>query len=244
MNPLRAELRKIFTVRSTYVIFLIMLALPVALVCFWIFGYKDVEHANLTAKALINALRVEVNVLGVLLGFVALLSVGHEYRYNTILYAITINNRRSKVFLSKLLAVLLTGLVAGAVAFVLGIVAFQLGQQLNQTAMVAQSMPDLDLIWRSTAVIAGSILLAYVIAMLVRSQIFAIALYLLLPSTVEGLLSLLLKDNVKYLPFTALNNIVSGSGPMSPVAALGVVGAYVAGFGLLAWVLFLRRDAN
>jgi len=72
---------------------------------------------------------------------------------------------------------------------------------------------------------------------------------------VEPLFFLLLKQNVKYLPFSALQQVIAPTVPvgtavadvnshLSPLHAILLFGAYMLGGWTIAWVLFLRRDAN
>jgi hypothetical protein len=87
---------------------------------------------------------------------------------------------------------------------------------------------------------------------LIRNQVGAIAALLILPNTVEGLLSLLLKDNSVYMPFMALQKVVDspGSGGSSPLGDLSaprgalVFLCYLVVAWVVTWILFLRRDAS
>lgn len=240
----RAELRKIWSVRSTYVIALLVLAVSVALVGFWIFGYKDVENADKTSKALLQMLSVSVMSSTIFLSFIALLSVGHEYRYNTILYSLTSLNSRTKLFIAKWLATVLSALFLSVVATALAAGAFLIGQEISNTNTIAQTMPGWDFAWRAIASIAGNLTFAFLIGMLLRSQVAAIATFLAVPTAVESLMFFVLKDNIKYLPFTALNNLTDNGSGTSHVTSLITVGVYTAVLGAIAYVLFLRRDAN
>jgi hypothetical protein len=94
-------------------------------------------------------------------------------------------------------------------------------------------------------------------ATLIRNQVGTIAALIILPDTIEGLLSLLLRQNSVYMPFTALQQViaapaaslgrnvsVSATGYLSPPKAAGVYMAYLVGVWIVAWYLFIRRDAN
>ncbi len=244
IRSLRAEMRKIWTVRSTYVIILIELVVVVGVAGFWVFGYKDNDKAATTPTALLDLLYGAISAVGIFVSFIALLSVGHEYRYNTILYSLTSTNRRTKLFVAKWLATLVSALVVGAAALALCTVGFYVGQHLHHVQTMAQTMPDWGFVWRAVVGVGGLVSFAYIIAMLLRSQVGSIAAFLVLPTTVESLLTLLLKDNTKYLPFTALGNL-SNLHPSPSLKTSGVIVAgYIVGFGLLAYALFLRRDAN
>ena len=244
IRSFRAEMRKIWTVRSTYVIALLVLIVAVGIAGFWAYGYKDVGHAAKSPGVLLDLLYGGISTVGVFVTFIALLSVGHEYRYNTILYSLTNINRRSKLFVTKWLAVTLSALFVAAIALSLCGVGFYIGQHVHHINTMAQTMPGGDFVWRAAASIVGLVSLGYIIAMLLRSQVGAIAAFLVLPTTVESLLGLLLKDNIKYLPFTAVGNLSTIHPSPSLSTSLTIAAAYIAGFWLLAYVLFLRRDAN
>jgi ABC-type transport system involved in multi-copper enzyme maturation permease subunit len=224
--------------------FVFMFGLAVALVGFWIYGYKDAGHAVQEAGALRDYAYGAISVVGVFVAFLAILSVSHEYRYNTILYSLTNVNHRTKLFVNKWIASVLSALLLAAITLALGVGALYIGQAMNHLNEVSQTMLDWGFVWRAAVGIAGSVTFGYIIAMLVRSQVAAIAIFLVLPSTVEQLLILLLKDNIKYLPFTALGNVTSLSPSPALSVSLLVVGAYTAVLGLAAWILFLRRDAS
>jgi len=245
MNALRAELRKIWSVRSTYVMILLLLALPVGLMSFWIFGYKNVDHADQSVKVLMSVIMAVVGIGGVLLSFIPILSVGHEYRYNTVLYTLTSTNNRAKVFFAKWLATILVTTLFAIFMVALGVAAFYLGQQINKAPLLAQTMPDVGFALRMLASIIGAVSFGFIIAMLCRSLVAAIALLLVLPSTIEPLLGLLLKDNVQYLPYTALNNLTATpGGPIAYSTSLWVAALYTVVLGAVALILFMRRDAN
>jgi hypothetical protein len=117
-------------------------------------------------------------------------------------------------------------------------------------------LPDQDIKW-ATAVGAGLYynaaycLIGIVVAFLFRNIAIAIVSILIIPSTIEPLLGLLLKGNAVYLPFTALQRVAVadgsqalGRGEITIEKALAVSLAYLV-IGLLAtWLLFLKRDAN
>jgi ABC-2 type transport system permease protein len=243
---LKAELRKVLSVRSTYVIIALTLAISVALVSFWVYGYKDVSHAQLSTGVLREALFTAIGPAGVFLSFLAILQVGHEYRYNTILYSLTSVNSRLKVLFAKWLVVTVITVIIAAVTTLLSAGGFYIGQHLAHIATLPQTVPVADFVWRAAVSIIGSVTFAYIIVILLRSLVGAFAVVLVLPTTVETLLSILLKDNAKYLPYTALGNLTGTGAPNAPVPAnsLLIVLIYLIAFGGLATILFWRRDAN
>jgi ABC-type transport system involved in multi-copper enzyme maturation permease subunit len=240
---LRAEVRKLLTVRSTYGIIIFTLLFNAGLIGFWIFGYKNAGNAGASPLAINQALGLIVNFTSFVLSFIALLSVGHEYRYNTILYALTANNNRGKIVAAKFIVLNLFVLLASAIVIAASIAGFYLGQHLGGFDPLPQSLFADGLLWRIAVGISGTVSLAYIIALLVRSQILSIVVLLIVPMFIEGILTFVLKDNVKYLPFTAITNVFSGAASEHGSAAI-IVLAYIIGLGGLAWFLFARRDAN
>ncbi len=241
---LRAEFRKIFSIRSTWVIFVIALGLASVLIGFWVYGYRDEGKAVASGKAFLDSVLTSAGVSGLILSFIMLLLVGHEYRYNTIMYSLTSSNSRSKIFFAKFIAGALVMVLFGLIIVGLNAVLFKVGQSMNDTASVAQQVPFLNVLWRVLAEFMGYAAFAFTIGMLLRNQVASIAVMLLIPTTVEGLLSFLLKENAKYLPFTSLGNIVVLNPKPAVLTSLAVVGVYAAVLGFVSWLLFLRRDAN
>jgi ABC-type transport system involved in multi-copper enzyme maturation permease subunit len=95
---------------------------------------------------------------------------------------------------------------------------------------------------------------------LIRNQVGAIAALLILPNTVEGLLSLLLKQNSVYMPFMALQQVIQPPiihgfkvggemrdntlGTLTAWHGAFVYLGYLAVGYIVAWYLFLKRDAT
>ena len=245
---IRAEIRKLFSIRSTYVIFALGFLVSVGLMGFYNYGYKDAAQAATSSDALRIVFLNVVNVVSTLVAFSAILSVGHEYRYNTILYSLTSSKNRLKVFFGKWLVLVLYTIVAVIITALCAWLAFYVGQHMAHTHAMVQSVPIWDLVWRSLAATIAAVSYAYIITILARSLVASFAIFLVVPSMVEGLLTLLLKGNVKYLPFTALNNLLSTGGASSTAVpattSLQVVLLYVVAVGALAAFLFVDRDAN
>lgn len=241
---LNAEFRKITTVRSTLFLTVISFLITSGLIGFWIYGFKDVGHAALNSGVAVDCIFAAVSGLSVFLSFIAILLVGHEYRYNTIMYSLTSVNQRGKVFFAKYVAVAAFTLVLSAVLILLTVVAFYIGLMAHHVAYATQDIAYWDVIWRSAAAILGSVTFAFIITMLIRSLTGSIATVIVLPSFVEGMLTLLLHDNVKYLPYTALSNLTQLNSKVSAGFSLVVVAVYALVLGIASYVLFLRRDAN
>ena len=246
INSLKAEFRKLLTVRSTYIIMIISFLLSAVLIGFWIYGYKNVEHADISNGALSSAILAAVSTVGVFLSFVVILLVGHEYRYNTITYSLTSVNQRAKLFFAKYVALLAFAFAFTAFVAVSLWAMFYVGLSVAHVTPLAQHIDAWSVLWRSVVTIVGDISFAFIIVMILRSLIGAIAVVLLLPTTIESLLSLLLKDNTKYLPYTALGSLTNTTN--APGVTFGFSMAVVACYAIvgmvIAYLLFQKRDAN
>src|ERR1700690_121413 len=95
---LKAELRKLLTVRSTYFILIVVLLLEV-LFAFYISGWRATATDLHSSGALSSAVTDAVTAVSIFSALVALLLFTHEYRYNTIMYTLTASNSRSRVLL-------------------------------------------------------------------------------------------------------------------------------------------------
>ncbi len=246
---LKAEVRKLFTIRSTYIIFAVVLALEL-LLAFLIYGIRAHPADLHNTQTLASDAAQAIHELSLFSALIALLLVTHEFRYNTISYSLTLTNSRSKVLAAKIIvmsifAVLFT-LITGALSPLLSL----LGMNLNHLHLVAQSIPYHSMIWRGLFYGWGYTMVGLLFGALIRNQIGAIVTLFIVPGTVEGLLSLLLKQNIQFLPFSALNIVIgTGSGlgvttTITVVQAALVFGGYLVFGWIVAWVLFLRRDAS
>lgn len=249
MPALKAELRKLFTVRTTYVVSGLLL-LVLAGVAFWFGGYnasdQTLSDPNLISNALLNGIS-QVAVVGAL---VAILLVTHEYRYNTILYSLT-GNSRSKVLAAKFAAISMFSVLYVIVAALVSVGALMLGAQLQDGTLVSQTLPMFDLIWRILFYAWAYALFGLIAAVLIRNQVATLVIVLFLAGTIEGLLSLVLKDNAAYLPFTALSLVIVPDqiaafvgGTMSSAKAAIITAGYLLAGTTAAWLSFMKRDAN
>jgi len=250
LGSLKSELRKIWTIRSTYVV----LAFAVIIISLFAFysegmraGYDSVPADN--AFKLANLLSAAITNLGMFGALVGILSFTHEYRYNTIMYTLTTSKSRTRSLLAKVAAVSIFSVFFTAFVTLLAFAAMYIGLAVKGLTLGPQTF-DLNLLWQVLLVGWGYSMFGLVIAAFIRHQAGAIAAFFLVPALVEQLAGLLLKDNRAYLPFMALSQTAPPQGMtssdliLSPGKAALVVLAYVAASWLIAWYLFLRRDAN
>lgn len=255
MASIRSEFRKLLTVRSTYFI----TALAILLIGFISFYGMGIQAGEAVKKPLFltGVILDSINFATAFISIVALLLLAHEYRYNTIMYSLTNSNSRSKFLMAKIVAatgyafllVLVVSLIAPLLA--------SLGANIKHLDMVPQTFHFADLLWRILFAGFANAMIGLLFIALIRNQIGALAAVFLLPTTGETLLTLLIKEKSIYLPFSALNEVISTAntrldsgdspfvqGHLTPGKGALVFSAYLIVGWVIAWILFLRRDAN
>lgn len=245
----RSELRKLLSVRSTYFIVLISMVL-VALFAGYGEGFRA-EAARLHDPGMLAAESANaILFVGLILGIVSLLLIGHEYRYNFIMYTLTDTNRRYKVLVSKFAVITLFAFVTAALMAFFSPLCSIVGTHLAHKQLVAQHFEVWPVLWRCLFVGWGYAMYAFVIAAIIRNQIGAIVTYLIIPLIGENILSGIFKWIGKYLPFQSLQGVVNALLPKAEVNAAStahnaaVASIYIAVGLVVSLVLFARRDAN
>ena len=243
LATIKAEFRKLLTIRSTYFITALALVL-LGFIAFYGMGYKSesVITNNMLRSYIMNCISI-IQIFG---GIVAILLITHEYRYNTIMYTLTSSNSRLKVLFSKIIVMSAYAAVLAVVSAVLAGVLIVFGSNVAGHTIYASGLPLADMAWKALVFVVGGVLAGLVIGFLARSVVFAVVAYFLIPTTVEPLLNGLLKVSTNYLPFMAQNQIIMEGDPkaFSPLASAGVFGAYLLGAWIIAAILFVRKDAN
>lgn len=243
---IRSEIRKLLTVRSTYFIVLLSMAI-VALFA----GYGDGFKAG--PASLKNPLWLEhesfaaIVFAGFIVALAGLLLFGHEYRYNGIMYTLTSSNNRLKSLFAKWFTVSLFAVVVSLVIALWSPLCTIFGVKLAGNTLAPQTFDVWDVLWKAAFVGWGYSMFAFVIVAIVRSQVGAIVAFLLIPLIGENILGNVFKSTQQYLPFISLQSIApTNLGPMSHSLEHYVVVAlaYIVGGLLVSAVLFTRRDAN
>ena len=126
---LKAEFRKLLTVRSTYFISFFAIALSIFL-SFYLSGWRASPADVLSPSYLQNVMGTVISLLPSFGALVAILLIAHEYRYNTIMYTLTSSNSRSKVLIAKLITVTAYVLVLVGVGVRLRDGALELNEQV------------------------------------------------------------------------------------------------------------------
>ncbi len=250
LPTIKAEFRKLLTVRSTY----ILVGLSLVLVIFYAFffeGYKGNTGSSAAKLAPTAMQEIIANAAGLgvtLVTIIAILFMAHEYRYNTIMYTLTANARRTRVLLAKVVASAIFSAGVGLLIVSVALGGYLFGLSLRGASLPPQDFPALVEIGKVAFYYLGYALIGLLLAALVRNIVAAVAGLLILSTTIEPLLAeFVLKANAKYLPFTALDTSVGATmmqNPLSTGVAMGVAGAYLLAGLLATWFLFVRRDAN
>jgi hypothetical protein len=242
IGSLKAEFRKLLTIRSTYAITFAVLAL-IGLIA-TLTAYKDAPKFG--AGNLQGAILNGIGIAQVFGGIVAILLITHEYRFNLIDYSLTITNRRIKLLLAKLVTITCYSVVLTLIAVAATWAFTLLGIHLRGVTVVPQHLEVTSVILKSLAYVTAGIWAGLLFGLLFRSVVMAIVVFFVLPTMVEPLLHNLLKVSSNYLPFSAQNQITMphAKGMFSPLASLGVFLAYLAAGWVVALILFYRRDAN
>lgn len=249
LGSIRAEIRKLITVRSTYVIIALILIF-VAINSFYVEGYwgqSGSAAGNLLPLAIKEVVSNSVGVAALFISIIAILQVGHEYRHNTIMHTLTANARRSQVFLAKALVLGVFGIVIGLFTAGFSLAAYYFGLSLRDAVLPAQEVGFIEQLPKVVVYSFVYAMAGFLVALLVRSIVVAVVIMLILPSTIEPLLGLLLKDNAVYLPISTFDHILGvavQAGDLSSNRAVILSIIYIGMAGMIAWLLFVRRDAK
>ena len=240
---LRSEIRKVLSLRSTYVIvgLLVLIAL---IMDGWVAGYK---HGPLDSTFVAELIRATFQGTSALLGLIVLLQITHEYRYNTIYYTMTLARSRTTIFFAKVLVATLIMFTGAALFMALGVASGLAGVAASGDSLGAQSIAWSNLLTHGGVYVWGSGMYALIIGFILRSQVGVVVVYLFGANIAEQLLGLLLKSNAGYLPFKALEGTliqVPVMGVFSLEKPMVIVLGWVVLAGTAAWLLFRHRDAN
>jgi ABC-2 type transport system permease protein len=247
INALKAELRKIYTVRATYGILLFCLAI-MCIFAFWVEGYKagDGSRSVTDVHKVAFLIRDAVSNLAFFGGLVGILAMAYEYRYNTIMYTLTASKSRMRILLAKIFAVSIYSVLFSVFVAVMVLILMFIGISIKGLSLSHQEFP-LDIIWRALFTSWGYTMAGLLLTSIIRQQVGAIATFFAIPIFIEQLAGLALKDNRIYLPFTALGQVTVPDGfknALSPGKAALVFSVYLIIGWTIAGILFLRRDAN
>ncbi|HEY1645200.1 MAG TPA: ABC transporter permease, partial [Candidatus Saccharimonadales bacterium] len=137
INELKAEFKKVFTTRSTYIIFALVIILLIFF-GFYVGGWHTDKTSLLDPHLLFKTDQQAINFLAIFPALMGLLLFTHEFRYNMISYSLTLSNSRSKVLAAKIIIVSIIALAVAAVAGVAAPLLSEWGMNANHLHLVHQ----------------------------------------------------------------------------------------------------------
>ncbi len=263
---LRYEWRRLWTIRSTYwlvggtLVFQLVLSMLIAASLDP--GAADLSSGQLTASVVsVGASTGALPLLSAyIVAMLGVFSFGHEYRHGMIRATLTAVPSRGAVLTAKVLTMGILAAALGIACALLGLLnaAMFLGNDADTSSSFVR---DVILGLVVYTVLFG--LFGLAMSGLLRNQTGAMALVLVLPSVIEGVLRLLLiapsgQDGInkvaKFLPFDAGGQMfarpspgdidsVFGYVPLEPVEGGLVLGIFVLVLLTLGSALFVTRDA-
>jgi ABC-type transport system involved in multi-copper enzyme maturation permease subunit len=254
---LKSEFRKLFTVRSTYILMALALAYMI-LFDFYVVGWKSGAHTMIVGGLhnpqflMIGVTRAGGIVAPVLFSsIIAVLLMAHEYRYSTIMYTLTSSNSRSKTLLAKIITVTTFSVIFSVLLMVLAPLLVLLGIHTHHLKLANQVFFYREFFLRVLFYGWAYPMIGVVLAIFFRNIIASVLALFLLPVTIEPLIALLLNNNQQqYLPFTALVGVLNnglinlGPGTISSARSAVTVMVYLIIAWIVAWYIFLKRDAG
>lgn len=254
---IKAEFRKLITVKSTYV----LIALAIIYMIFYDFyvvGFeKGLRHSHVGGPQdpyfLMNEVTRAAGIAAPILfsSLIAVMLMAHEYRHNTIMYTLTLVNSRSKTLISKIIAMSTFALLFSIFIVILAPSLALVGFHFHHVVLAHQHFYISGFFWRVLFYCWSYSMIGLVLAVFLRNIVASVAAIFLLPVTIEPLIGLLLSPNQQqYLPFTALSNIINSETSKAAIQVLSaaksvmVVIAYLIVVWIIAWIVFLRRDAS
>lgn len=265
---LRYEWRRLWTIRSTYWICASTIAFQF-IATLWIAATLDPfgDYGEYTGGQVVGVIISIFASIGVsplfpayVIAILGVFAFAHEYRYGMIRTTLTAVPSRGAVFAAKVITI---AVVAAVVTFVCALVGL-----MNSALFVEDDLSaNQGFVWK---LILGMVLYSTLFALcalalagIVRHQAGALALILLFPSIIEGILHLIMiapegEDGLNrvaaFLPFDAGGQMfarplpgdvfdIFGYEPLEAVEGGLVFGGFTALMLGLAAVLFYRRDA-
>jgi ABC-2 type transport system permease protein len=251
MSLLVAEVRKLRTVRTTWVLTLIGLVLVALATGTLVFS--ELMAGPFTGS--VDQVAAAVDQIGsnaIIVLVVALLAITTEFRHGTIGRSLQLTPSRTQLLVGKLgvgavyaLAFFVLSLVVVGVLLLVGTVVNDV--ELSFGPEVSRSL------WQGAVGLTLNALFGVAVGALIRSQVVAITLLLVWLFVVENLFAALWPEIARWLPFQALNalflsdevmaSVPEGfAAPLEPAVALVTFLGYVLVATVVAGVLLRVRD--
>lgn len=242
-----AEARKLWTVRTTWILTLVGAALITLTAAVNLFATDLAGPFEGTAEQVATVVdQIGGNAIIVLV--VALLSMTTEFRHGTVGRTFQITPSRSRVLVAKLLVGALYALVFFAVGLVVVGVLLVL-RLLTADVDLTFGAPVLEALWQGPVGLGLNALLGVALGALMRSQVIAITVTLVWFFIVENIVVALLPDVGRWLPsqlvtavFVPPEQAMPGMAYLSPGLALVTFLGYVLVAAAMAVTLLRMRD--
>lgn len=240
-TAIKAELRKLLSIRSTYFI----AGFCTILVVFISFYAKGIKSAPLVNNPLelAETSMIAVAVVAAIMAISTVLLVTHEYRYNTITYTLTAARHRNEMLWSKVITVTIFAVTMSLFFAIVAPILNLIGWKLQSVGYIHQQLPILSVLWKVLMVGWGYSMYALIISFITRNVVASVVAPFIIPITIESLLGLWLKVNHEYLPFTALNSVMQNGVASTGKPAITVLVYITVGL-VISWYLLNRRDAS
>jgi ABC-2 type transport system permease protein len=242
-----AEVRKLTTVRTTWIITLIGLLLVVLSTSFFVF--QDEFTGPFTgADGDIAAAIDQIGGNSVIVLVIGLLAMTTEFRHGTIGRTLQVTPRRSTVLGAKLAV----GSLYGVAFFLLGLVVVAVLLAIAGQGL-AVGDATVAALWQGPVGLALTAMFGVALGALIRNQVVAVSVTLIYLFVVENLVNGFFPEIARWMPFQALNAVfLSEEGmagmpegmiaPLDPLVGLVVFLGYVAAFAVAAIALMRTRD--
>jgi ABC-2 type transport system permease protein len=251
MNAFRAEVRKLLTVKTTWVITAFGWGLVVLVTSAAVFSTLIGEPFAGTDPEIAAAVE-QLGSTAIIVLIVALLAMTTEFRYGTIGRTLQIVPSRTRVLVAKLAAGVVYALAYYLTSLALVGALLALGSAVHGLSLSAGAL-TVAALWQAPVALVLNAVLGVAVGALLRSQVVAITAVLLWFFVAENIIATLLPAAGRWLPFQALNSLFlgeetrqaaaeAGAQLLSSPAALGVFLAYVAAAGIAAVTLLRTRD--
>jgi ABC-2 type transport system permease protein len=252
MNGLvAAEIRKLRTVRTTWVLTALGWGLVVLSSAVFLFA-EQLSGPFTGTDAEVAAAVDQIGGNAVIILIVAILLVTTEFRHGTIGRTFQLTPSRTRVLTAKMVtgAIYATAFFASSLVLVAAAIALA-GAVNDVTPQVGSE--TLTAVWQGPVGLALNAILGVAIGALLRSQVVTISLALVWLFVAEQLINGLLPSVGRWLPFQALNAMFLSDEvlaaapegrlmPLDPPIALAVFLAYVLFAVVAAGVLLRTRD--
>jgi ABC-2 type transport system permease protein len=248
---LAAEVRKLWTVRTTWILTALGLALVALSTGTLVFSELVVGPFSGTDAQVATAVD-QIGSQAIIVLVVALLAMTTEFRHGTIGRTLQLTPSRAMVLASKLAVGVVYAVAFFVVSAVIVVGMLVLGSVLDGYSLQAGSEVTRS-VWQGIVALALNGMFGVAVGALLRSQVVAITLVLVWLFVVENLFAALWPQIGRWLPFQALNalfipedvlaTVPEGfSTPLEPAVALAVFLGYVLVATVTAGLLLRHRD--